>query len=470
MLLRRYYDDSLAQASYLAACEHCKVGIVVDPNRNVDFYVEEAARERIQIIGVTETHIHADFVSGARELAKRAQATLYLSSCGGHEWQYEFMDEATPLRTGSQIIVGDVRVDVIHTPGHTPEHITFLLTDTAVGNEAMGALTGDFIFVGDVGRPDLLERAAGMRGTMEAGARQLFASLQEFKKRPDYLQIWPGHGAGSACGKAIGAMSQSTLGYERLFNWALAEDDEESFVAHVLSGQPEPPAYFARMKRVNKKGPTPQSTEIPPVVDASAIENALKKGATVVDMRPTRDFAAGHMHGALNIPKGKSFLNYFGAVVPFDQSVYFIDVADDASRAQLARDLSLIGFENVAGIFPVDRAGELPDATEVTPQLSVNEVASSNGATILDVRGRGEYAAGHIANAINIPLGELERRLDEVPDGEVVIHCQGGTRSSIAASILRRDGRTGVSNMSGGFGEWQRSGKPFEVEEENTSE
>src|SRR5689334_1419587 len=243
MLLRRYYDDSLAQASYLAACEHNKIGIIVDPNRDVDFYIAEAAREKIEIVGVTETHIHADFVSGARELARRTGAKLYLSDSGDADWKYEFISEGIPLRDGSTIQVGDVRVDVLHTPGHTPEHLTFLLTDTSVADEPMGALTGDFIFVGDVGRPDLLERAAGMRGTMEKGARQLFQSLQDFKKRPDYLQIWPGHGAGSACGKALGAMSQSTLGYERLFNWALAEDNEEKFVQHVLEGQPEPPAY-----------------------------------------------------------------------------------------------------------------------------------------------------------------------------------------------------------------------------------
>ena len=468
MLLRRYYDDSLAQASYLAACEHCKVGIIVDPNRNVDFYIEQAAREKIEIIGVTETHIHADFVSGARELAKRTGATLYLSACGGHEWQYEFMNEATPLRTGSRIEVGDVRVDVIHTPGHTPEHITFLLTDRAVGNEPMGALTGDFIFVGDVGRPDLLERAAGMRGTMEVGARQLFASLQEFKKRPDYLQIWPGHGAGSACGKALGAMPQSTLGYERLFNWALTENDEEAFVARVLSGQPEPPAYFARMKQVNKEGPAPQPKIVPPVVVAHTIEKALESGSTVVDMRSTRNFADSHARGALNIPKSRSFLNYFGAVVPLDQQVYFIAAADDDSRAQLARDLSLIGFENIAGIFPIASVDDISVRKETTPQ--VDSVAISNGATILDVRGRGEYAEGHIANAINIPLGELEHRLNEVPEGELIVHCQGGTRSSIAASILKRDGRTDVSNLSGGFGEWERAGNPVEVNEENSSE
>jgi hydroxyacylglutathione hydrolase len=462
MLLRRYYDDSLAQASYLAACDHAKVGIIIDPNRDVDFYIEAAAREKIQIVGVTETHIHADFVSGARELAKRTGATLYLSECGTDDWQYRFLDEATPVRTGSLIEVGDVRIEVVHTPGHTPEHVSFLLTDTSVADEPMGALTGDFIFVGDVGRPDLLERAAGMRGTMEAGARQLFASLQEFKKRPDYLQIWPGHGAGSACGKALGAMPQSTLGYERLFNWALAENDEEAFVAHVLSGQPEPPAYFARMKHVNRDGPAPRSTTIPEVVDARAIEKAVSSGVTVVDTRSTQDFAARHAKGTINIPRNKSFLNWTGSLVTYDQPVYFIAPSDDASRSHLARDLSLIGFENIAGIFPSDAFNTLSLPSEITAQREVSDVIASNGATVLDVRGRSEYEAGHIPNAVNIPVGELERRLDEVPEGKLIVHCQGGSRSAMAASILLRSGRDDVSNLSGGFSQWGREGHPVE--------
>lgn len=469
MLLRRYFDDNLAQASYLVACEHNKVGLVVDANRDVEFYIAEAAREKIELVAVTETHIHADFVSGSRELARRTGAKLYLSACGGADWKYAFESEAVPLTDGSEIEVGDVQVDVLHTPGHTPEHLTFLLTDTAVASEPMGALTGDFIFVGDVGRPDLLERAAGMRGTMETGARQLFHSLQQFKKRPDYLQLWPGHGAGSACGKALGAMAQSTLGYERLFNWALVESDEEAFVEKVLSGQPEPPAYFARMKRVNKEGADAPARALPRLVDALSIREALEKGDVVVDTRVAPDFAQEHLRGSINIPRNKSFLNWAGSLLPYDKPVYFIASADDDSRQKFAKELSLIGMENIGGVFPVERILEAIGSginVEKTEQRTVAETAQSNGATILDIRGRSEYEAGHIPNAVNIPLGELQSRLDEIPDGSLVVHCQGGSRSAIAASILLKNGRDDVSNMSGGFGEWERAGNPVERDNE----
>src|SRR5215212_699242 len=288
MLLRRLFDTKLAQASYIVACEHARLALVVDPNRNIASYLDALAEQNLQVIAVTETHIHADFVSGARELAQVTGAQLYLSGEGGQDWQYAFAERANAhiLHDGTTFDIGEVRIAAVHTPGHTPEHMTFLVTDTLVGNEPMGALTGDFIFVGDVGRPDLLERAAGMSGTMEKSAHQLFQSLQTFKKNPDYLQIWPGHGAGSACGKSLGAMPQSTLGYEKLFNWALAETAEEAFVREVLAGQPEPPAYFAMMKRINRDGPSPSPRTIPPIIDVSRVA-ALKE--PIVDIRSTQD-------------------------------------------------------------------------------------------------------------------------------------------------------------------------------------
>ncbi|HLL45111.1 MAG TPA: MBL fold metallo-hydrolase, partial [Longimicrobiaceae bacterium] len=229
MILRRLYDDKLAQASYLVGCAATGEALVVDPNRDVEQYVEAARGEGLRVMHVTETHIHADFVSGSRELARRSGAQLFLSGEGGEDWRYAFAEEAgaTLLRDGDSFRVGNVRVEVLHTPGHTPEHLAFVVTDTAGADRPMGVLSGDFVFVGDVGRPDLLERAARHEGTMEAGARTLFRSLQRFKALlPDWVQLWPGHGAGSACGKALGAVPQSTLGYEKLFNWGLAAADE----------------------------------------------------------------------------------------------------------------------------------------------------------------------------------------------------------------------------------------------------
>lgn len=467
MLLRRLFDDKLAQASYIVGCEHSRLALVVDPNRDIERYLDAADRDNLQIVGVTETHIHADYVSGSRELASATGAQLYLSREGGSDWQYAFAADARAemLSNGSQMRIGGVRVEALHTPGHTPEHLTFLVTDTEVADEPMGALTGDFIFVGDVGRPDLLERAAGFAGTMEAGARQLFQSLREFKKRPDYLQIWPGHGAGSACGKALGAMPQSTLGYEKLFNWALAETDEQRFVEEVLAGQPEPPAYFARMKHVNREGPADSPRTIPPRVDARRIVSDLANGNPVIDTRLEAEFAATHAKGTLNIPRNKSFLNWAGSLLPFDQDLVFIGDASDTGRESLMCDLSLIGIERVAGVFSAESLDELIHGrveAESLPGTGVASLASDGGRNILDVRSRAEYAEGHIPRAINIPLGELPRRLGEVPAGETVVHCQGASRSVIAASILQRSGRNDVSSLSGGFAEYARSGNRIE--------
>ncbi len=240
-------------------------------------------------------------MSGSRELAQRTGATVYLSDEGDAAWKYGFAGDTNVVRVrhGQRLDVGNVLIEVLHTPGHTPEHVSFLITDRAAATEPIAAATGDFIFVGDVGRPDLLERAAHVAGTMEASARTLYRSLQAFRTRPDWLQIWPGHGAGSACGKGISAIPQSTLGYELRFNWAFQTPDEASFVRMVLAGQPEPPKYFAEMKRVNKEGPRilggfPK----PPLLDASMLPKLLQEGALVIDTRRAADYArelrAGH--------------------------------------------------------------------------------------------------------------------------------------------------------------------------------
>jgi len=251
MLFKRFYDDNLAQASYLLACERTREAVVVDPNLDIAQYIRAAGAERVRITNVTETHIHADFVSGAQALAAATGAKLHFSAEGGKDWGYtsDALQHAQPLRDGSDISFGKVRIQAAHTPGHTPEHLTFFVSDLERGPEPVGALTGDFVFVGDVGRPDLLELAAGARGSMERFAAELYGSIRKFKGRPDHLQVWPGHGAGSACGKSLGSMPQSTLGYEKLFNWAFAEMSEDEFVRRVLEDQPVPPRYFAARQR-----------------------------------------------------------------------------------------------------------------------------------------------------------------------------------------------------------------------------
>jgi hydroxyacylglutathione hydrolase len=473
MLLKRFYDEPLAQASYMIGCAATGEALVVDPNRDVEQYVRGAEAEGLRVTHVAETHIHADFVSGARDLAARTGASLYLSGEGGPDWAYAFADDAGAvlLGEGDSFAVGNVRVDVRHTPGHTPEHLSFLVTDTAGADRPMGIVTGDFVFVGDVGRPDLLERAAGWRGTMEAGARTLFRSLQRFKRLPDYLQIWPGHGAGSACGKALGAVPQSTVGYERLFNWAFGVEDEDEFVRAVLAGQPEPPKYFAEMKRINRDGPPPlERQRRPPRLDAARLGEVASGPGVVVDIRPAAAFAAGHVPGTINIPLARSFATWAGSLVPYDRDVYLVaGETGDEGIDEALRELRTIGLDRVAGYFDQDAvdawagAGRRLDAVPQTTPAQLAADLAAGTVAVVDVRGQSEWEAGHLPGVPNVPLGQLTDRLAELPrDRPLVVHCQGGTRSAIAASVLRARGVTNVVNLTGGFAEWEAGGHPVE--------
>jgi len=473
MILKRFYDEKLAQASWMVGCSACGEALVVDPNRDVEQYVEAARREGLRVAHVTETHIHADFVSGARELAALTGARLYLSAEGGEEWSYGYAAGAGAvlLRDGDRIDVGRVRLDVLHTPGHTPEHLSFVVTDTAAADRPMGVFTGDFVFVGDVGRPDLLERAARREGTMEAGARTLFRSLRRFRAAlPDWVQLWPGHGAGSACGKALGAVPSSTLGYEKLFNWGLEGDDEAGFVRAVLAGQPEPPLYFAEMKRVNRDGPAALGGfHTPERLPAERLDELLEGGAVVVDTRPGAEYGARHVPGTLSVPLGKPFTTWAGSVLGFDRPFYLI--ADAGCVGQAARDLAMIGLDRLGGWLGTEavegwiarhgRAGSVPelDAEELEGRRLTGEVE------VIDVRNSSEYAAGHLPGAINLPLGRLAERLDEVPRGRtLVVHCQSGARAGVAASLLAARGLGPVEHLRGDFAVWKAEGRAVEIE------
>ena len=260
MFFRRVSDDLLAQYGYLIGCQRTGEAIVIDPERDIDRYVELARSEGLEIVAVAETHIHADFLSGAREFAEQYGTKLFLSDEGGPDWGSEWARKGSYdvrfLHDGDRFRIGNVELRALHTPGHTPEHLSYFVTDLGSGsNEPMGIASGDFVFVGDVGRPDLLETAAGVVGAQDPSARTLYASVLRFLQLPDHLQVWPGHGAGSVCGKAPGAVPQSTVGYERRHSPALAHRSEEEFVDFILEGQPEPPLYFARMKELNREGP-----------------------------------------------------------------------------------------------------------------------------------------------------------------------------------------------------------------------
>ncbi len=472
MILKRFYDDKLAQASYLVGCAAAGEALVIDPNRDAEAYLRAAESKGVRITHVTETHIHADYVSGSRELAARTGATLYLSDEGDEDWKYAFAEEdgAKLLRDGDSFRVGNVLVEALHTPGHTPEHLSFLITDTAAADRPIGVFTGDFVFVGDVGRPDLLEKAAHIEGTMEAGARTLFRSLQAFKLRPDYLQIWPGHGAGSACGKGISSIPSSTVGYERLFNWAFTIEDEDEFVRAVLAGQPEPPRYFAEMKRINKAGPRVLGgLTRPDRLPVKKISALLEAGSPVVDTRGAGSYAERYIPGTINIPLNGSFTTWAGWLIPYDRT--FGLIVDEERVDEAVRDLAMIGLDRVGGFVDtsaVDEwtaAGGEPGTVPRTTPADLADRLRSNNVAVVDVRGAAEWSAGHMPDVPNIPVGYLEERLAEIPrDRPVAVHCQSGGRSAIAASLLRSKGLDNVIDLPAGFAGWVAAGKPVERE------
>jgi hydroxyacylglutathione hydrolase len=460
MLLRYFYDEKLAQASYLVGCVATGKALVVDPARNILPYLRAAEKEGLRITHVTETHIHADFVSGSRELAAVTGATIYLSDMGDANWKYAYADEPNVIlvREGDRWMVGNIQVEVMHTPGHTPEHISFLITDTAGADKPMGIFTGDFLFVGDVGRPDLLEEAAGYKGTKEAGARQQFRTVQRFKALPDYLQIWPGHGAGSACGKALGAIPSTTLGYEKLFNPAFQFEQEDAFVAWLLDGQPEPPKYFAQMKKINKLGP-PLTSSLPTPVnyDRATLDAIIEDGGQVFDLRNRGQFAAAHVPGTINVPAdNNSFVTYLGWLVDYERPVYILLPSVDSER-QILTDLRSIGIDYVPGYFSPD---VLAHRTQALPVITARELAKrlpQNNILILDVRNKAEYVEKHIVGAHHIPLGYLPDRLETLPrDRMIVTHCASGYRSQIAASLLEAAGFENVIALNEGTECWSK--------------
>ena len=333
----------------------------------------------------------------------------------------------------------------------------------------MGIVTGDSLFVGDVGRPDLLVKTAGRKGAedaqreMAASARVLFQTLARLRTLPEHLQVWPGHGAGSPCGKALGAVPQSTIGYELRFNWAFNVHDEAEFVQRILDGQPEPPRYFARMKRLNRDGPpAPVLASAPIVLHGESLPTMHRGGVTIVDTRPVRDFTAGHLPGSLNVPLDRSFLIRAGSVLPDDAIVALVVAGGLALAERPIRALGLIGVDDVRGVFDESTLDWQKNngGLASTPLLAPDVVARDDGAQIVDVRGAAEFAAGHIPGAVNIPLPELPDRVAELPAGPIVLHCQGGTRSAIAASVVRAAGRDDVSDMEGGYTAWKRAGLP----------
>lgn len=463
MFLQQIADTSLAQYAYLIGCQRSGEAIIIDPERDLDRYFQLAEEHDLRITAVAETHIHADFLSGARELVERHGVTAYLSEEGGPDWQSAWAKgspHARFLKDGDVFKIGNIEIKALHTPGHTPEHMSYLVTDLGGGADApIALLTGDFLFVGDVGRPDLLESAAGQSGAMEPAARTLYDSLRNTSGLPGHLQILPGHGAGSACGKSLGAIPSSVMEYERMFNPAFRKAltaSRDQFVEDILSGQPEPPLYFARMKRDNKAGPAPLpdgGLPLPRRIAAAGLANYVDKpDAAILDLRPDRaEFASHHLKGALFAPMAGGKLSVAAGSYIDEHARILLVVENEAQIGEAVRQLIRIGLDRVEAWIAVDDVFANDGFITSFRRIPPSELPA--GANVLDVRRADEFAASHVKGAENIAYTRLAARFDEVPGGGPLhVHCAGGTRAAIASAYLASRGRE-VVLVDGPFAE-----------------
>ncbi len=449
MYFKQFFDDKLAQYAYLIGCQANGTAVVIDPMRDIDQYIDAAAKENLTIVAAADTHIHADYISGLREFAERG-VKVYASDEGDKDWKYEWLKDSNYdfelLKDGDEFKIGNITIKAWHTPGHTPEHLSYFVTDGAAADEPMGIATGDFVFVGDVGRPDLLESAAGQENVMEPSARTLFKTVEEFKKVPEYVQVWPGHGAGSACGKALGAIPETTVGYELRYNNSLkSATSEDNFVKFILEGQPEPPLYFARMKRDNKIGPAligglpkPKRLTLKEIRELKGKENSV-----ILDTRERNDYATGHIPGSLLSPMNKQFNTVAGSYITDEEDIYLL--VNEHQLTEAVRDLYNIGLDRVKGFFtPRDllmykeQGGEL-DTLEVVSFDSIDHLGQNE--EVFDVRKASEFNESHVEGALNIAHTRLLARKDEVPSGKkYYVHCMTGGRSAVAAAFLKSEG------------------------------
>ncbi len=448
MFFEQIFEEKLAQYAYLIGCQRNGTAIVIDPMRDIDRYEELAAKHNLKIVAAAETHIHADYLSGLREFAERG-IKVYASDEGDKDWKYEWLRGSgykyQLLKDGDEFKIGNIKFTTVYSPGHTPEHVSYLVTDGAATDQPMGILSGDFVFVGDVGRPDLLETAAGQVGAMEGSAKVLYHSLEKFKQMPEYLQLWPGHGAGSACGKALGAVPKSTVGYEQKFNTSIRSAiSEQDFVDYILDGQPEPPLYFARMKRDNKLGPevlgefpSPSKMSIKDIVAKAEDDNAV-----IIDTRARTEFMTGHLEGSLLATINKQFNTIAGSYVTEEQDIYLIIEDDKVDEAVV--DLIRIGLDNIVGYATpaelIESRLSLVSTTTINFE-TVDNLMPTGDYNLLDVRKKSEFDVGHQPEAINISHTRLLDRIDEVPkDKPVLVHCKSGNRASFATALLESKG------------------------------
>ena len=451
MILEQYYLGCLSQASYLIGDERTGVAAVVDPRRDVDDYLADAARLGLRIEHVILTHFHADFVAGHLELQQRTGARIYLGP--GAQAEYGFHS----LADGELLEFGDVRLRVLHTPGHTPESISILVYDLATDpTRPRAVLTGDTLFIGDVGRPDLLASFGVPAGTL---ARMLYHSLHDkLLPLPDETLLFPGHGAGSACGKHLGAETVSSIGEQRRGNYALQPMDEAEFVDLVTADQPEAPAYFGRDAELNRQRRPLLETlrlELRPL-SLDAVLTAQRDGAEVLDTRDPADFAHGHLAGSLHIGLAGRFATWAGTLIPLDRGI--VIVASPGREQEAATRLGRVGFDRVLGYLDggIEAARGKVALIERPRRIAAEEVSSLavSGVPLIDVRSHLEHVQETIPGSYNIPLPQLAEQLREVPEGRVLVYCRSGERSSTAASLLERAGRIDVLDLVGGITAW----------------
>ncbi len=453
MIFTQYYLDCLSQASYLIGDETTGKAVIVDPRRDVAEYVADAAAANLEIVLSIQTHFHADFLSGHLELTEATGAEIGFSSVAETEF------DSRALADGERISLGEVTLEILHTPGHTPESISVLVYEHPGDEVPYGILTGDTLFIGDVGRPDLL---ASIGFTKDELARMLYNSVEtKIKTLPDEVRVFPGHGAGSACGKNLSTEKQSTIGEQKATNYALNAPDEDTFVDLVTEGQSAAPAYFVHDAVLNRKDRELfRSDDAPPSMTLSELRSAQEAGAIAIDTRDPEDFAGGHLRGTVNVGLNGRYAEFAGSVVPAD--VEIVIVAEPGTEAESRLRLARIGFDNVIGALAdsgtvmINNPDEVQRASRLTAVEFANAQASQPDLQVVDVRNPGDLDAGSVDGATNIPVTALPGRFEELdPAKPTVVYCAGGYRSSVAASFLREKGFVDVSDVIGGFGAMQ---------------
>jgi len=452
MIFTQYYLDCLSQASYLVGDETTGRAIVVDPRRDVHQYLHDAREAGLTIELVVETHFHADFLSGHLELAAATGAEIAYSSVAETEF------DIRKLADGELISLGEVQLQILHTPGHTPESLSIVVWEHAGDETPYGVLTGDTLFIGDVGRPDLL---ASIGFSREELAEKLYDSLHnKLLVLPDATRVYPAHGAGSACGKNLSTDTWSTLGEQRVGNYALLAPDKETFFDLVTEGQPPAPDYFIYDAVLNrKKRPLLDEYASPTAIDLADLDRLAAAGAMVIDGRDPEDFARGHIAGSINVGLSGRYAEFAGSVVPSDVDIVLL--VDSGFEVEAKNRLARIGFDRVVGFLkdPIEVMTRNPDRVVQASRLTASEFDHRmnlvDGLQVVDVRNPGEFALGTIDGAVPVPVGQLPGRLDELdPSAPTVVFCAGGYRSSVAASVLRQAGFEDVSDIIGGYGAW----------------